>query len=89
MTGLQSSGEEKREQMVARLLPISLLMFSLSFLSFFQEHTFEIVPLKGIIHSEIRILNRCLVITSIECYGSNGEIMQASVVASHLRMAQS
>lgn len=68
-------------------------MFSLSFLSFFQEHKFEIVALKSasacIIHSEIRILNRCLVIISVECYGSNGEIMQASAVASHLRMAQS
>lgn len=66
-------------------------MFPLSFLSFFQE--LEIVSLKsasaGIIHSEIRILNRCLVIISVECYGSNREIMQASVVASHLRMAQS
>lgn len=77
--------------MVARFLPLSLLCSLYSFLSCFQE--FEIVPLKSesadIIHSEIRILNRCLVIISAECYGSDGEIMRASVVASHLRMAQS
>ena len=92
VTGLQSSGEEKREQMVARLLPL-LLLCSLYPFYHSQEHKFEIVPLKsasaGVIHSEIRILNRCLVIISVECCGSDGEIMQVSAVASHLRMAQS
>lgn len=39
VTGLQSSGEEKREQMVTRLLLFFTLMFSLFFLKS------EIVPL--------------------------------------------
>lgn len=68
-------------------------MFSPSFLSFFQEHKFVTVPLKNasvfIIHSEIRILNGCLVIISVKCYGSNGKIMQVSTAASHPRMVQS
>lgn len=93
VTGLQSSGEEKREQMVARLLPLSLLCSFYPFYHSFKSTSLKLFPSKsasvGIIHSEIRILNRGLVIGSVKSYGSNGEIMQVSTVASHLRMAQS
>lgn len=64
-------------------------MFSPSFLEFFQELQFVTVSLKNtgvcvIIHSNGR-----LVITSVTCYGSNRQIMQVSMAASHPRIVQS
>lgn len=70
--------------MVARLLPYVL---SILFLIIPPR-----APLKSacvfIIHSEIRILCDCLLIISVKCYGSKGEIMQVSAVASHSRLVQ-
>lgn len=67
VTGLQSPGKEKKEQMVARLHSYSLHPF---FLEFFHKHILSVF----IIDSEIRMLNGCLVIESVKCYGDKGEI---------------
>ncbi len=69
VTGLQSSGEERKEQMVARLLPHFRVRTLYSYYHPLYRTSLT-VTLKsasaGIIHSEIRILNHCLVIASIE-----------------------